>query len=136
MQGLPRASNYEKEETRQKKIRIKDKFELNNLGEYERIYPLQPEHLKDNPYNIALQDRYDEIIYYSKDIWAETAAGGFSKKKIEIDGIKHFNKSPEKLSSKDVTKKDNSMGNTSVPGSVKKNIIKLNSMGPAQTITG
>ena len=40
LQGLPRASNYEKEETRQKKIRIKDKFELNNLGNYERIYPL------------------------------------------------------------------------------------------------
>ena len=38
--GLPRASNYEKEETRQKKIRIKDKHELNNLGGYERIYPL------------------------------------------------------------------------------------------------
>ena len=52
LQGLPRASNYEKEEQRQKKIRIKDKFELNNLGNYERIYPLQPEHLRDNQYNI------------------------------------------------------------------------------------
>ena len=40
LQGLPRASNYEKEETRQKKIRIKDKHELNNLGDYERVYPL------------------------------------------------------------------------------------------------
>ena len=40
LQGLPRASNYEKEETRLKKIRIKDKFELKNLGGFERIYPL------------------------------------------------------------------------------------------------
>ena len=40
LQGLQRASNYEKEETRQKKIRIKDKHELNNLGDYERVYPL------------------------------------------------------------------------------------------------
>ena len=54
LQGLPRASNYEKEETRAKKVRIKDKFELNNLGDYERIYPIQPDHLRDNEYLIAL----------------------------------------------------------------------------------
>lgn len=136
LQGLPRASNYEKEEVRAKKIRIKDKFELNNLGDYERIYPLQPEHLKDNPYNIELQDRYDEIIYYSKDIWSETAAGGFSKKKIEIDSSKPFNKSPEKHLGKEVTKKESTMGASAVPGSVKKTIIKLNSMQPPSAAAG
>ena len=52
LQGLPRASNYEKEELRQKKIRIRDKHELNTLGNYERIYPLQAEHLRDNEYKI------------------------------------------------------------------------------------
>ena len=85
LQGLPRASNYEKEETRLKKIRIKDKYELKNLGGFERIYPLQPEHLRDNLYNIALQTRYDELIHFSRDIWAESAAGGFTKKKIDVN---------------------------------------------------
>lgn len=98
---------------------------------------MQPEHLKDNLYNIALQDRYDELIYYSKDIWSETAAGGFSKKKIEIDSSKPFNKSPDKhTSSKDVTKKDSSMGTSSIPGSVKKTVIKLNSMQSASSNAG
>lgn len=133
MQGLPRASNYEKEETRQKKIRIKDKFELNNLGNYERIYPLQPEHLRDNEYNVALQDRYDELIYHSKDVWAESAAGGFSKKKIDPES-KPMAKSPDRgASSKDVTKKE-SMNNTL--GSVKKTIIKLNSLPSKETAQG
>ena len=54
LQGLPRASNYEKEETKLKKIRIKDKHELNNLGAFERIYPLQPELMRDNEFLIAL----------------------------------------------------------------------------------
>lgn len=126
MQGLPRASNYEKEETRQKKIRIKDKHELNNLGGYERIYPLQPEHLRDNEYAIGLQDRYDELIHYSKDVWAESAAGGFAKKKLDFEN-KPFIKSPEKQSTmKEITKKDSSLaGNMN---SIKKTVVKLNSM--------
>ena len=131
LQGLPRASNFEKEEARQKKIRIKDKFELNNLGGYERIYPLQPEHLKDNEYNIALQDKYDELIHHSKEIWSESAAGGFSKKKA-MDapvGTKSGMKSPEKLiNPKELSKKDSSISNNTI-GSIKKTaVIKLNSL--------
>jgi len=129
LQGLPRASNYEKEEIRQKKIRIKDKFELNNLGGYERIYPLQAEHLRDNEYNIALQDRYDELIFHSKDIWAESAAGGFSKKKIEPES-KPLTKSPEMKLSKEVSKKE-SANNTLC--SVKKTVLKLNSISAKDT---
>ena len=128
LQGLPRASNYEKEEVRQKKIRIKDKFELNNLGGFERIYPIQPDLLKDNPYNIALQDKYDDLIAYSKDVWAESAAGGFSKKKVEVDkplGVK----SPQRhATNKEVTKKDSNNN----MGSVKKQVLKLNSMPNAE----
>ena len=92
LQGLPRASNYEKEELRQKKIRIRDKHELNTLGNYERIYPLQAEHLRDNEYKISLQDRYDELIHFSHEIWAESAAGGFSKKKIDTTSKPILNK--------------------------------------------
>ena len=36
---------------KKKKVRIKDKFELNNLGNYERIYPLHPDALEDLPEN-------------------------------------------------------------------------------------
>ena len=132
LQGLPRASNYEKEETRQKKIRIKDKHELNHLGDYERIYPLQPEHLRDNEYNIALQDRYDELIHYSKDVWSESAAGGFSKKKIDPSSKPILNKAHTTMSPdsphktiKELSKKDTS----NTIGSVqKKTIVKLHSV--------
>lgn len=128
LQGLPRASNYEKEETRAKKVRIKDKFELNNLGGYERIFPIQPNLLRDNEYLIALQDRYDELIHFSKDIWAESASGGFAKKKIDVEN-KPWLKSPDKHpSSKEVSKKDSSMTNGTTVGSVKKTMAKLHSM--------
>ena len=123
LQGLPRASNYEKEETRQKKIRIKDKHELGNLGDFERIYPLQPDHLRDNEYNIGVQDRYDELIHFSKDVWAESAAGGFSKKKIDPDSKPLLHKPPDKQHSlKEVTKKDSSISNNTL-GSIKKSTI-------------
>ena len=61
---MPRATQQEREELKKKKTRIKDKFEINNLGDYERIYPLHPDLLEDKPENaenIALQARYDEM---------------------------------------------------------------------------
>ena len=125
LQGLPRASNYEKEEIRQKKIRIKDKFELNNMGNYERIYPLQPDIMRDNEYYTQLQDRYDELIFYSRDIWAESSSGGFQKKKIDTSISKPWLNKPidKKISTKDVVaKKDSSMNAMS---SIKKTVVKL-----------
>ena len=70
---------------------------------------------------IALQDKYDEIIHHSKDIWAESAAGGFSKKKIDLT------KSPEKQD----PKKDSAVGigmSSTTMGSVRKTIVKLHTM--------
>ena len=67
--GMPRATMHEKEELRKKKLRIKDKYDLNNLGNFERIYPLHPDLLEDIPDNvehIGLQKRYDEMIAVSK----------------------------------------------------------------------
>ena len=52
MTGLPRATQNEREELKKKKIRIKDKFEINNLGDYERIYPLHPDLLEETPENV------------------------------------------------------------------------------------
>ena len=89
---------------------------------------MQPEHLRDNEYNIALQDRYDELINASRDVWAESAAGGFAKRKIDAETTKPVLKqSPEKSHTmKEVTKKESS-GNA-IGGSIKKTVVKLNSM--------
>ena len=80
--------------------------------------------MRDNQYNIQLQNSYDELITGSKDVWAESAAGGFASKKraneTSTDG-KAFMKSPEK--SKE-SKKDAAIG------SVKKTTVKLHAMQP------
>lgn len=44
-----------------------------------------PQDLETRPEAKELQDKYDVLIHYSKDIWSETAAGGFAKKKPELD---------------------------------------------------
>ena len=86
--------------------------------------------MKDNEYNIALQDRYDELILHSKEIWSDSAAGGFSRKKVHESlqlGSKSGMKSPEKLlnPSKELTKKESSISSNTI-GSIKKTVIKLN----------
>jgi len=77
----------EKEEIRRKRLRAKDKFDGGNHGKYERIYPL-PQEVLDQPDNDTareLQAVYDTLVYYSKEIWAESAAGGFSRRKTTQD---------------------------------------------------
>lgn len=81
---------------RLKKLRIKDKYEMNNLGNFERIYPLPPADLESRPEAKDLQDRYDILIHYSKDIWGETAAGGFARKRPELDKPIILGSSPKK----------------------------------------
>ena len=113
---------------KKKKIRIKDKNELNNLGNYERIYPLHPDLLEDIPENaehIALQAKYDEMIAVSKDVYNESAAGGFSRKPVEIPTRAVTVKSPER----GPTAKEAST--RAGPGSVKKTLHKLNSLPSA-----
>ena len=53
-------------------------------------------------------------------MWAESAAGGFAKKKVDLENSKPPLKSPEK--SKEVSKKE-STSNTL--GSIKKTVVKL-----------
>lgn len=82
--------------------------------------------MRDSEYNIALQDRYDELIHYSKDIWGESAAGGFSKKKFDQPLLR----SPDKHTTKDISKKDGGGApGQSMPNSIKKsNVVKMTSM--------
>jgi len=90
--------------------------------------------LRDNEYTIALQDRYDELIHYSKDVWAESAAGGFAKKKLDFES-RPFIKSPEKQSTmKEIAKKDSTMSTNM--NSIKKTVLKLNSMPNAELTKG
>ena len=74
---------------------------------------MQPEHLRDNEYNVALQDRYDELIQASRDVWAESAAGGFARKKADPSN-KSVYKSPEtsKAHMKEISRKDSSISAT------------------------
>ena len=61
-------------------------------------------------------------------MWAESAAGGFSKKKIDLS-VNPLQKSPEKHSIKEVAKKDSGAGmNSTGMGSTKKPMAKLHLM--------
>ena len=134
---MPRATQQEREELKKKKTRIKDKFEINNLEDYERIYPLHPDLLEDkleNAEHIALQARYDEMVAVSRDVYNESAAGGFSRKTtIETKREVHV-KSPERGQTKELTSRT---------GTIKKTVHKLSSlpntsgyydnMGPVET---
>jgi hypothetical protein len=71
-------------------LNIKDKYELRNLGNFERIYPLMPVDLETKQEARELQEKYDHLIFYSKDIWGETAAGGFARKRPELDKPIYF----------------------------------------------
>ena len=125
--GQPRATNYEKEEIRKKKLRIKDKFELNNLGNFERLYPLHPDLLEDipeNAANIELQNTYDEMIAMAKLVYSESAAGGFVKKPLEIPTRTAAVTSPDRGPPSKIEHK------REPPGTVKKGVHKLNSLPP------
>jgi len=60
-------------------------------------------------------------------VWAESAAGGFAKKKLDFES-RPFIKSPEKQSAtmKEIAKKDSTM--STGMNSIKKTVLKLNSM--------
>lgn len=44
-----------------------------------------PDQLEQSEEAQLQQDTYDKLIHYSKEIWSESAAGGFAKRKFPID---------------------------------------------------
>ena len=64
--GKNRISNLEKEALKQKKMRIKDKFENNNLGDFQNLYPLKKGICDRDDY---LMEKYELIYSRSKDIF-------------------------------------------------------------------
>ena len=63
----------EKEQQREKKLKIKDKYEQANLGGYEMLYPLRR---GVTPEDDQLMDKYEFLLAKSKEIWEESIAGG------------------------------------------------------------
>jgi hypothetical protein len=71
---------------REKKLRIKDKFERNNLGDFEIMYPLAKGVSEEQD---ELMSMYDAILVKSKEIWEESiAGGGYVPKKKESEPLK------------------------------------------------
>lgn len=73
----------ERELLREKKLRIKDKYENSNMGDYQNLYPLKRGVcVKDD----ALMDKYDFINMNGKNVYSESISGGgkVKPKKEEI----------------------------------------------------
>lgn len=76
--GKAKMNLEEKEFLREKKLKIKDKYEQGNLGGYEMLYPLKRgQNLEDD----QIMEKYDFLMIKSKEIWEESIAGGGYKKR-------------------------------------------------------
>ncbi len=81
--GKTKLAPEEKEMLREKKQRIKDKFEANHLGEmFEHLYPLPP-----GEENKTRQEKYDALLAKSREIWEDSMGLGLLKKKDQSDPI-------------------------------------------------
>ena len=82
--GKTKLNQEEKEVQREKKLKVKDKFEQANLGGYEMLYPLKR---GANAEDDSLMDKYELLLAKSKEIWEESiAGGGYVKRKDKDDG--------------------------------------------------
>ena len=71
--GKSRLSQEEREALREKKLRIKDKFENNNMGDFQNLYPLKR---GVNSKDDKQMDKYDFIYKKAKDVYSESTTGG------------------------------------------------------------
>ena len=63
--GKQRLTAPERDQLRQKKLRIKEKFENNNLGDYQNLFPLKRGLSEEDD---KLMDRYEKILLKSKEV--------------------------------------------------------------------
>lgn len=70
--GGHRLNQKEKEALKEKKTRIKDKYENNNLGDFQNLYPLKR---GVSVKNDILMDAYDMIYKKSREIYEDSTAG-------------------------------------------------------------
>lgn len=85
--GAKRMTLEEKEELRVKLLAQKDKFELNNSGGYERIYPMNPNTIGSDQITDKLQTEYEYLIAASLSVWGEQMAGGGINARKRIDEL-------------------------------------------------
>lgn len=87
LQGVRRLTLEEREEIRAKRLRLKDKHELQYAGGFERIFPL-PEAETDGSESAAKQQElYDTLVEANHAVFGEQAAGGGVCAKPKIDEI-------------------------------------------------
>lgn len=75
--GKQRLNQQEREALKQKKQRIKDKFEFNNLGDFQNLYPLKRDLI---PRHDELMDTYELIYRKSREVYEDTTQGGYNNK--------------------------------------------------------
>lgn len=68
--GKPKQSHADREALKAKKTRIKDKWENNNMGDFQNLYPLRRGVTADID---ELQDRYEMIFKKSKEVYEESS---------------------------------------------------------------
>jgi len=72
--GKNRMTAEEKEQTRAKKLRIKDKYEQSNMGDFQNLYPLRRGLI---PRHDDLMEEYESIHKRAKEVYDETSHGGY-----------------------------------------------------------
>jgi len=60
---------------RNKRLKVKDRWEFSNTGDYQVIYPLKNEYLKSSAEEQLLHDLYDEMIGHSKALFQNQTSG-------------------------------------------------------------
>eukprot|EP00356_Strombidium_inclinatum_P000691 CAMPEP_0170510566 /NCGR_PEP_ID=MMETSP0208-20121228/65836_1 /TAXON_ID=197538 /ORGANISM="Strombidium inclinatum, Strain S3" /LENGTH=112 /DNA_ID=CAMNT_0010794041 /DNA_START=965 /DNA_END=1303 /DNA_ORIENTATION=+ len=100
--GKNRLSNAEKEALKEKKMRIKDKFENNNLGDFQNLYPLKRGVCQRDDY---LMDKYDHIYNRSREVFEAQQSGKALPQRTKKELFEQYKPSSEPLSKKDTKKK-------------------------------
>ena len=75
--GKQRLNPQEREALKQKKQRIKDKFEFNNMGDFQNLYPLRRDMIIRHD---ELMDIYENIYKKSREVYEDTTQGGYNNK--------------------------------------------------------
>lgn len=104
--GKGRLTPAEKEALKAKKTRIKDKFENNNMGDYQNLFPLKR---GVNPSDEKLMEKYDYIYKKSKEVFDESVGGKlgarFKKEQEEALNLQKSVQTSQDI--KDAAKKEN-----------------------------
>ena len=106
--GKPKQSQADREALKAKKMRIKDKWETNNMGDFQNLFPLRRGVTADID---RLQDKYDLIFRKSKEVYEDSS---------QIQNNKRFLRKDEKYLPKDIDDKKDKDANKELTGIKKK----------------